>query len=140
MEGYVKFTPSGDWDKDMKQYRYVAEGHVARLDRRISELKPPLGNPGGQLQRIHQNRLAELKDHRQFWADQHLAALHDTLLEPDGQVADAPEWAHCHQSLRAEAIRFGRLIHSTAFAAYVTSGSTPDSIVAPQKQATGSRA
>ena len=120
MQGFQKFVPTGQWDTDMKQYRYVAEGHVARYDRRIAELRPPLGNPGGQLQRIHDNTLAELQSHRDFWLRQHLAALHDTLFEPDGREIDAPEWCSTHQGLRAEAIRLGRMIHGTAFQEYVT--------------------
>ena len=91
MEGYQQFEPSGDWEKDMKQYRYIAEGHVGRLDRRIAEKQaaPPLGNPGPQLIAIHKNELAVLKQHRNFWAEQHKAASNDMLLEPDGRELDA---------------------------------------------------
>jgi len=106
----------------MKQYRYVAEGHLARYDRRLAELKPPLGAPGGQLQRIHAGKLAELRSHREFWARQHTAALHDVVLEPDGQELDAAEWQSTHQGLRAEAIKLGRMIHTTQFQAYVHPG------------------
>ena len=37
MEGHKKFTPSGDWEKDIKQYRHTCEGHVQRYTMRIAE-------------------------------------------------------------------------------------------------------
>jgi hypothetical protein len=134
MEGMQKFSPSGDWDKDCRQYQFVAEGHVARYERRLNESKPPLGNPGGQLSRIHANKLATLNDHKDFWSRQAEAARHGVLLE-ETDVADGPEWAHNHQALRAEAIKLGRMIHKTAFDAYVHPGRTAVS----EPQGAGSR-
>lgn len=127
MQGFQTFTPTGDWQKDMVQYRYIAEGHVGRYDRRIAEKQaaPPLGNPGAQLLAIHKNELAELQTHRNFWAEQHKAASNDMLLEPDGRELDAAEWSHCHQSLRANAVKYSRMIHKNAFDAYVGSAFDP---------------
>jgi len=121
MQGYQTFTPTGKWDDDMKTYRYICEGHVGRYDRRIAEhtSRAPAGD--GQISQIHANKLKELEGHRGFWQRQHTAASNSMLLEPDGQEADYPEWASCHQNLRAQAIKFSRMIHPDEFTAYAGS-------------------
>ena len=136
MQGYQKFQPSGDWDRDIKTYRLIAEGHVGRYSRAIEQKKShapkgsdgsraPEGRVSDQLARLHRNELAALEDHHAFWQRQLTASHHDVLLEADGREADGPEWCSTHQSLRAQAARFGRLIHPEQFEAYQTAGAKP---------------
>ena len=119
MQGYQKFQPSGDWDRDIKTYRLIAEGHVGRYSCAIEQKKShapkgsdgsraPEGRVSDQLARLHRNELASLEDHHAFWQRQLTASHHDVLLEADGREADGPEWCSTHQSLRAQAARFGR--------------------------------
>jgi hypothetical protein len=121
---YSNFPVTGDIEKDLKSYQFTCDGHIRTLGLKIAERQgnPPHDEPTGQMARNHDARLAELTKHQEFWTDQSIAAEAGYLLEVAGQD---PQWGMRHQSLRAEAIKYGRMMHRTEFETYVASAFAP---------------
>jgi len=124
MFGYSNFETTNDWAKDIAHYAMVCQGHVRTLEQRREAKRsvPFLSEPTGQIAQIRDAEIAALEAGRDFWDRQDTAAGAGYLLEDGGTD---PEWASRHQSLRAEAIKFARIIHRQEFDAYVATAFSP---------------
>jgi len=121
---YSNFPVTDDLEKDINMYGYVCDGHIRSLGLKIEAKRGTAvpAEPTHQVTRLHNAQIAELENRQLFWAEQKVAADMEYLLEAAGQD---PEWGMRHQSLRAEAVRFGRLIHTREFESYVAEAFAP---------------